>query len=302
MSLTAVLVSATLLGAASQPPHPGPPQTEPTTVDEVVVLGRPLRELVDDFVDEVVEPPRRYGPARWSRQGGVCVGAVNLRRDTAQILIDRVSQVASNIGLEIGEPGCRPNVLILATTDGPALATALVQSRPRAFRPSYSGAARSSEALEAFQAGEQAVRWWHVSMPVTESGQPAVNLPGRGPAIIAGQGGLLSSPIRNALLRSFIIIDFARAEGVSLQQLGDYVAMVALAQINPDANLAGYPTVLNIFADPNAADSLTDWDRSYLNALYDAELNQRNPNAQTGAVGGVMLRDQRRSQSGNGDE
>ena len=49
--------------------------------------------------------------------------------------------------------------------------------------------------------------------------------------------------------------------------------------------------MLNVFADPAAASGMTDWDRAYLDALYGAELNLRNPNAQAGAVAAVMIRD-----------
>ena len=54
--------------------------------------------------------------------------------------------------------------------------------------------------------------------------------------------------------------------------------MVALAQVDAEADTAAYPTILNLFADPASAPAgLTDWDRSYLTALYDAELNQLQP-------------------------
>ena len=295
MPAPSLLLALALFAAAPQDtaPQMPPPPAQVDEVEDVVVISRDLAEAVDTFVDSVVAPPTGRGPARWDRK--VCVGAVNLKREVAQPLIDRVSQIALDIGLEIGEPGCSANILILATDDGTALATALVEARPRVFRPGYSGAARSRAALDRFVATDRPVRWWHVSVPTdADTGAVAVRLPGYGPPMINTLGGRLRTEIQNDLRRAFIIVDFAQADRVSFQQLADYVAMVAFAQIDPEARLEGFDTVLNVFADPAGAAGLTDWDRAYLTSLYDAELNQRAPNQQGGEIGGLMVRDLQR--------
>ncbi|MBB5661490.1 hypothetical protein [Brevundimonas halotolerans] len=266
-----------------------------TTVEDIVVLGMPLREQVETFVDDVTAPATGWGPARWDERSGICVGVVNLRPDAAQAMADLVSEVALDLGLTVGEPGCSPNILVIATDDAPALATALVQQSPNAFRPRYSGAARRPSALRAFQSSDSPVRWWHVSMPIIrETGQPAVRLPGGDAPWIPSWGSRLTSPITSKLLRAYVIIDIDQAEGLSFSQLADYVAMVAFAQIDPDADVSGFPTILNVFDNPTIAFGMTDWDEAYLGSLYGAEMNQRNPNAQSGAVAALMFRDRQR--------
>ena len=282
-------------------PQVAPPRQDatPSQLEDVVVDGRKLREAVDDFVDDIVAPPVNYGPARWHRR--VCVGAVNFRGEVAQALVDQVSSVALQAGLEIGEPGCRPNILIMGADDGGALARGLVERAPRAFRPAYSGAARSSEALERFQNAAAPVRWWHVSMPVVrDTGEPGVRMPldERYP-IYAGEGRL-RTPLRNDLLRVFVIVDVPAAEGIDVRHLGDYIGMVALAQIDPDADTSTYDTVLNLFGAPRSELALTDWDLSYLQALYGAELNQRAVNQQGGEVSNSMFRDRQSAQPEGG--
>ena len=260
-----------------------------------MVLGMPLREQVETFADDVTAPATGWGPARWDERSGICVGVVNLRPDAAQAMADRVSEVALDLGLTVGEPGCSPNILVIATDDAPALATALVQQSPNAFRPRYSGAARRPSALRAFQSSDSPVRWWHVSMPIIrETGQPAVRLPGGDAPWIPSWGSRLTSPITSKLLRAYVIIDIDQAEGLSFSQLADYVAMVAFAQIDPDADVSGFPTILNVFDNPTIAFGMTDWDEAYLGSLYGAEMNQRNPNAQSGAVAALMFRDRQR--------
>ena len=116
---------------------PPPPPSEPVTLEEVTVTGRPLDTLIREFVTEVAEPNRGRGLARWHSR--LCVGVVNLRAETAQHLVDRVSTVASDVGLDIGEPGCVPNLVIVATDDADGMANTLVEDHRRALRMGGSG-------------------------------------------------------------------------------------------------------------------------------------------------------------------
>jgi len=198
-----------------------PTDPEPTQLDEIVVQGSlsgiPLREQVETFVDTVTDPPLGRGPARWYERAGVCVGAADLRRDAAQAMVDRVSEVAVTLGLPVGEPGCSPNVVVIATDDASTLARALVQRSPNAFRPDYAGAAGSVQQLELFITTDRPVRWWHVAMLVTaDSGSPAIRLPGDPvPRFIRGEG-LLNTAIRNELRRAFVIIDINQVDHLTL--------------------------------------------------------------------------------------
>jgi len=287
--MAVVTAFATLLALALSPQDAAqdPPAT---TLDEVVVESRTLRETVDRFVEGVIAAPVGRAPARWDNK--VCVGVANLRRDAAQVIVDRVSAIALEAGLEVGEPGCRANILVVASDNGDAMARALVEAAPLAFRPGYAGAARSALQLQRFQESGAPVRWWHVSLPVTEDGQIAVRLPAESAPIIPQEASRLRTNIQNDLRRAFIVIDLPRASGLNFQQLGDYVGMVAMAQIDPEAETAAYDTVLNLFEPGRQVEGLTGWDASYLKSLYGAELNRKLVNQQTGEVGQLMLRDQ----------
>jgi hypothetical protein len=251
-------------------------------------------------VDTVTAPPPGRGPARWSERSGICVGVVNLAPALAQNIADRVSDIADSMGVPVGEPGCRSNVTVIATDDPRAMAIELVQRSPNAFRPRYSGSAQTSEALQRFQQSVRPVRWWHVVMPVhAETGRAAVRLPGDDPdkpRIITTQGGMRTS-VRNELMRAHIILDMTQVDGLTSLQLADYVAMVALAQINPEVTAEGYDSILNVFDDPTQVSEMTAWDRAYLGGLYGAELNASNVGAQTSAVARTMLRDRREASS-----
>lgn len=293
---TGAMIAAAALAAGLQVSPQTAPQAAPTTqLEDVVVERQRLEDRVEQFVDEIIAAPVNRGPARWSRE--VCVGVANLRPEAAQVIADRVSSMALSAGLEAGEPGCSPNVLVVVAEDGEAMARALVERSPQAFRPAYSGGARSKQRLETFQAASVPVRWWHVSIPVTrDTGDIAVRIPGYAPPMIPGAASRIQTATRNDLLRAFVIVDINQASGVSFQQLGDYIGMVAMAQIDPDAETGPYDTVLNLFDPAHVVDGATEWDLSYLSALYGAELNRQHAIHQGGEISSIMLRDQMQQQ------
>jgi len=312
MSVVFVALAASLaIAGAESAPQAAPvqPATSPdpaaapvSRLADVVVEGRQLDALVRSFVVEVAEPAKRRGLARWNRP--ICVGSVNLQTQVGQYIVDRVSDVARELEVEAGEPGCRPNVLIVGTVDGAALASALVEDRPRNFDLRHNGTDAGTPAFRGFRTDDRPVRWWQISMPIdSETGGRAVRLPGdldpasgqpTAPRIAVFAASRLRTQIRDDMVRAVIIIDVDRLDGANLVQLGDYVAMVSLAQIDPEAETAGYDTVLNLFADPaSGPDGLTDWDMSYLEALYQHDQLRINRNSQVQAVADAVLRDRR---------
>ena len=308
--LYALLAAALLASPQAAPAAQTPPASQdPVRLEDVVVDAQRLEDTTEAYVDEVAAPARRRGLARW--KDGMCVGVVNLEHDAAQYLADRVSDVARSLGLRAHEPDCHPSVLIVATSDGPAFTEQFVAMRPRLFRVGATGMDRGSAELRDFIREERPVRWWHVSLPVdSETGLPVVRPPGFVSGSGTGGGGRdatsaqeyapntaifaasrLNSQYVDHMKRVFIIVDVDQLNGASLQQLGDYVAMVAMAQIDPDADTARFDTILNLFDGPATAPTgLTGWDRAYLEGLYDlgSETHRINQRAQVQAVASAI--------------
>jgi hypothetical protein len=288
MSFLALALAAGLLAQTpgqAQDPAGGPV----AELGDVVVEGRRLRSVVQSFVGEVTAPATSdRGPARWN--GPVCIGVVNLRAEVAQYIVDRASDVARELGLEAGEPGCAANVLIIAAADGQAVADGIVEERRRAFVPGGSGMTRTLSALEDFRTSDAPVRWWHVSAPVdSESGELATRLPGRdAPQIAVSRASRIRTDIRDDLFKAIIVVDISKLESLSLPQLADYCTLIALAQVDPKADVASFETILNVFIDP-AITGLTSWDRDYLAALYGIEQN-RLGSARGGEIVDLMMR------------
>ncbi len=298
MSLLAA-VAALAMGTSPEPVGQDPvaPQTPPASavrqLEDVVVDGT-LESRVRAFVDEIVAPPKGRFLARWHDR--LCPGVVNLDREAAQAVADRIGDLATSLDIDVGHPGCDPNVVVVFTTDAAGLATAMVEGNRRIFdHPQLGAFNRGDAALDGFMTSDAPVRWWHLSMPVDpltglRTVQLGEDLQPR--AAVAAEGQLGVSMV-DVLYKAIIIVDVDRLGDTAFDQVADYIAMVTLAQIEPEADIAGHPTILNVFRQPDIAPGLTEWDRSYLDALYASISRRRNPDSRTSEVVGLMVRDQR---------
>jgi len=273
--------------------------------DEVVVRGQRMSEIksdlrveVDKFVTQVASPVSERGYARWHR--GVCVSIQNLERNAAQYLVDRISRLAADVGLEPGEPGCEPSVRIQFTTDGKQAARRLVNEQPGLLRPTPEGGLQQGlEAMREFAESDKPVRWWSVSIPVdARFGTPATRMPGE--QLSPGLGALhwvtvegpsrIHSGVRDDLAYVIVIVDGPKLQGrgTTWEQLGDYLAFVSLAQVDLSAHPSGFDSILNLFSNPKAYSGLTDWDRSYVHALYRFD-QERDPHLQRNELVDTMV-------------
>ena len=274
----AVAALAGAPGPAQESLPQGPTSTAGASqpIDEVIVRGRRMSEIefdlriyIQKFLKDVAKPATGQGYARWDRK--VCVGVHNLETTAAQYVVDRISRQAIDLRLEPGEPGCRPQVNIVFATNASETASFMVKSQPRMFRPiaGHAGMNLGRDALDDFVNSERPVRWWHVSLPVgAHTGEPATEMDEGYPTIRVEGASRIHSGIIDKLFDVIIIVDATKLTGTTWQQLGDYLAVVSLAQINPKTNPAEFDSILNLFSNPAAYSGLTDWDRSYLKAIY----------------------------------
>lgn len=271
--------------AHAQDPSQEPPETP---VEEIFVEGRSLEVVAAQFVEEVAAPARARGLARWD--GLVCIGVVNFEAEAAHLIIDRMSDVARDLGLELGQPGCEPNLVVVGTTDGRGVADAMVRRhRKQFFRFGYSRSNAGSGALERFRTSDEPVRWWHVSLPiVVTTGEVAVRLPGRGswspPAGCTSRRHGLDfrscDLITDRLMRLVIVVDVDSLPALTYAQFADYLTMIGLAQIDDQGDWGPFDTVLNVMEDPAGVSGLTTWDLAYLQSLYSGEDERISPRDQ----------------------
>lgn len=310
------IIAAIVLGLAGQAHAQAASSPDVIVLPEVAVSARPTREAVQDFVGRVAAPSSGRGLARW--RGEVCPGVANLDHGAAQAIIDRITAVAASLDLRTGEPGCKPNLMVVFTDDGGGVAKALNDANPGLFRQNVTGLDRGAAAFRDFLNADRPVRWWSLSIPVdSETGLKAVRVPGdptgivvdpqlarllgctpddcvigAGPIIKKKGAGRLNTQIVDDLFKTIVIVDLDRIGEVNTTQLGDYIAFIGLAQLDAQAETQGFDTVLNLFAG-GGQQGLTEWDRSYLSAIYAARSPRISPQAQASAVADIMTRDVR---------
>ncbi len=269
--------------------EPAPAQVGRVVESEDVVVVAPRTEEVRAFVDALSAESESGQLARWDRQ--ICPGVMGARTDAAEFLLDRIAVRAYEVGLDVGEPGCRANVLILVTDDSDAVAQTLQNTRAVSYY-GQAGNTRGRAAFRDFRDTPRAVRWWHVTRTMTADGAAASSdSPSAGAAPTTVQvrtGGRIRSTTREDFNHVIIVLDTARASGIPFGALADYIAMVTLAQIDPSSDLSEFPSILNMFGERDAGRdfpvAMTDWDKSYLVGLYGAPRDARNARQQQRAI------------------
>jgi len=88
---------------------------------------------------------------------------------------------------------------------------------------------------------------------------------------------------------TIVIVDMSKTEAAPFGALADYISMVSLAQIDPDGDLSGQSTILNLFDAPDMAGGLTQWDKDYLAALYTASDDPVSASQQENGVVRALL-------------
>jgi hypothetical protein len=251
-------------------------ETNPS--EDIVVVGERLHDMVRNFVGEVAAAPGSEGQiARWDRK--VCPLVAGLPARQLQYMADRIAVRAHQVGIETEGSGCKANILIFVTPDASRLAGGIVDEyRTLVGYYSESGIVTQGRGeLENFANSTAPVRWWHVNQTVSADGQQLGNENSSGGSqVVRSQQspGRLRRGTRQDFLRVLIIVDARQAQGIQFQALSDYVAMVSLAQLDPEGETTAVPTILNLFsardagAQPPAA--MTEWDEAYLDGLYNA--------------------------------
>lgn len=247
-------------------------QTEP----DIVVVGERLQEMVRSFVGEVAEAPNSERQmARWDRK--ICPLVAGLPAHQMQYMADRIAQRAHQVGLEAEGPGCRANILIFVTPDASVLAEGIVDEYRTlvAFYSTNGISTLGRGPLDEFTTSTAPVRWWHVNQTVSGDGQSVGgDTPGTQVMRTTQAPSRVRRMTRQDFLRVLIIVDARQANGVTFQALSDYLAMVALAQLDPEGETTGVPTILNLFQARDSGGviptAMTQWDEAYLDGLYNA--------------------------------
>ncbi len=284
--LPTVTLSATLAVLAGSHGWAGAEQSSPSAgtsaaLQQVTVAAKRLNlaPKVRKFVNQIAARENGYeGLARW--QSRLCPLVLGFPPAQAEWIRKRIVTVALEAKVPFrSDPHCRPNNLFIFANDNPKGLLQEWDDRNSARAGVFGDA--TSFVIKEFIAAPRAVRVWYNAGMQTASGLGLSGSVNYG-SMYGSTGGtpwIQQTPLDASHIRSnviytfssvFVIADATRLRGVTLGQFADYIAMVALADIEPGAHPGDAPTILKLFDGPpqSAPAGMTDWDLAFLKSLY----------------------------------
>ena len=297
------ILLALLLGAATASAQPSPApasQSAALPVESVVVTGA-NSQAVNHFVQAAATPTHIIGKvARW--EVPVCPYAVGLPEDVTALVVQRVKDVAVQVGVRVSSnPVCKPNIVIAFTSAPQALLDNI-----RKDHTEWLGYHSSSEELDRLGTITRPIQAWYSTATMDLQGHRQIDGPQTtgnghglvitGPCYLIGnygggavvRGGICTrvmpkaigvtvegSRLADGLRATFdhiTIIANPLAVHASMSTIDDYIAVLALAQINSLDTCQALPSITNLLASgcTQAGTAITPNDLGYLKAVYEA--------------------------------
>ncbi|MEO8301920.1 MAG: hypothetical protein ABI608_09005 [Rhizomicrobium sp.] len=279
------------------------------------MTGTKSREVVEQFVSSFVTPTRMTGKiARW--EDGVCPITVGQRPAVAAYVTQRVKDLAAMVGAPVNAAqSCKPNIEIVFTTTPQDLL-----NNVRAHDADYLGFAESSDMRDRLAIVTRPLQAWYttqtkdlhglsrvdsgdrrgegIAMPNFTAASPCRGcvtdysityyLPYATEAHVTGDR--ISDGVRSAFFHVLIVADPSKLQDRGIGELADYIAMLALTQLNSLDTCQQLPSIVNMLASgcDRKTNTLTDNDTAYLRGLYKMNADRRLLATQKGDIAGRM--------------
>jgi hypothetical protein len=290
MTMTAVVSLLSVRAQADPPRAPDlsqPPvsTTEKNQLDTVTIeASRQRKELerqVSHFVSSVPVHYSYESMARWNTP--ICPLVAGLTRDQGELVLTRISQIVTASQAPLAAVHCPINFYIVISREPDTFLKEWRARDPNMFSRQNGGGY-----IKTFVESRRPVRVWYNSdlgsadaiptSPADVALSPQIAGPGLGgPRGVRATANTVRTStrlsygaIRN-LSTVIVIVDSTRTEHLSLIQVADYVAMVGLAEINPDADVdvGTAPTILRLFQNTETPPvGLSTMDQAFLTSLY----------------------------------
>ena len=233
---------------------PAAAQSQPTNSSSEILITGHVKDALRSFVRSLSKEGPTGQISRWDSY--VCPTIVGIEPAQAQFVEQHILQLGGSLRLRPGGSGCTTSLIVVFTKDADGFTADLVKAYPIDLR------ADGLAGLKSFATSSQAVRWISVSNECGGGG--GCELP----------GSRLLKDTKPTLQAMVVVVDAKKLSGYSLEELSDYVALVALT--NPPANaVQDSHSILSMFNRVRTTGSkfgLTAYDRAFLSGLYNIRL------------------------------
>jgi hypothetical protein len=276
-----------LAPAAAAQPQGG--ASQPAQEEEIVVTGEALEEQVQSFVRALTPAPVGGQLGRFERS--VCPVAFGMTPTARATIAARIRRIADASGIAVGADDCAPNIVVIVTEDKRAFLQAL-----RRQRPSFFDGLTPSQIRALLEVEGPAVAW-HTPGPTLNGEGVELRSDGDFDQSLTNRttrpASRITAPSRVTFGNAVLVVERRSLDGLNARQLADYAAMRTLAKADPARLTAPVPqTILTALTTPMGgavANSLTDWDLSFLRGLYASRGDLYAP-SQRGEIGSSMRR------------
>jgi hypothetical protein len=279
----ALVQPASLMAQDSAPETPPAPGSDETT-NEIIVKGYTEKE-VRNFLWRSVIPTGRVIA---KRTGPVCVGIDNVPAALSGALKARIESNLETFGIERDKPGCTVNAVVAFDGDAHRFVNALSRYQGgTAFQALY-----LPEMRRLIKPVRPTYNWHYINLELAEgflgTGQPltrqgASNGRGFQAASFGGTAGsrlaIFEEPAE--ISKTFSVVDIDTIDGITIEQLGDYLTMHMLVEFRPDVKgWVPADSILNLFtpsgANPDAPAEMSELDRIIVREMYKVRGNYGN--------------------------
>ncbi|AUX69043.1 hypothetical protein CHX26_05595 [Porphyrobacter sp. HT-58-2] len=260
-SLAALLASA---GAAHASTAAEAEAEAPEELGEIIVEGQTEKE-VREFLWRAITPVSGRKVAR--RDGPVCMVFDDINAELEAALRARIAETLAAIGNELAAPGCTPNATVAFPRGAPAFVRWLEDEQPKVFGSLY-----GAELRRFTRTPRVAYNWHYLPEKADQIERQRNNSVAffRADENAGGLAGQIGTP---AIARSFTVIDASAIDGLTVNQLADYITMQAMVMLEPEVrDEVPASSILRLFdqqgSNPAAAEELSQVDRVMLGVIY----------------------------------
>lgn len=254
----------------------GSPSDSRKEIDTVTIKAereRQLKRQIGHFVSGIIVTYMNDSLERWNFP--ICPLVAGLPSERGEFILARVSQIARDSHAPLADEHCKPNFFVVVTDDPDLLVQKWIK-HDRNLVNTCDGMGYVREFLHSRQPVRVFYNAKFRSVDGRDRDLSSLSLLGFNlqmyfsSCVASGVAGTrLSYGAVQELSSVIMVVDIRRTTNLNIGQLSDYIAMVGLAQIRPNADTGTAPTILSVFGDTDPRpQGLSPWDQSFLHTLY----------------------------------
>ena len=267
---------------------PGAAQSGQSAPDQptIVVEGRDRDQQIDELVDSLPPAPANGHIARFEHNA--CPAILGVPPAQRALVAARMRAVGAAAGVPMGSATCRPNIVVLVTSDKRQLIAQLARRYPY-----YLGELSGREVRRLAESPSLSALWHMRGLVDADGREIAPNAGDVAMVQTTRAGSRIVDQAHPEYVGSVLVVEARALDGLTTTQLADYAAVRTFTGADParlpDRSASTILTLLDAPMGSEVPITLTSWDLALLQSLYASEVNIRAP-SQRGEIQAGMRR------------